>query len=69
LWFLLVLRLGPEQGFDGTPFVHGPVVLGDLVEREMEVEHPAGVDPALPDELDEMWQEPTDGAGPPWRWV
>jgi hypothetical protein len=45
------------------------VVLGDLVEREMEVEHPAGVNPALPDELDEMWQEPTDGAGPPWRWV
>ena len=39
-------RSDGEEGLDGAAFVHGPVALGDLVEREGEVEDLAGVDGA-----------------------
>src|SRR6266571_2659032 len=48
---------GPEQGLDGAAFVHGAVPLGDLVERQGEVEDLAGVDLAVPDEVDQLGQE------------
>ncbi len=52
-----------EQGLDGAAFVHGAVALGDLVEREGEVEHLPGVDLAVADEVDQLWQEAPDGSG------
>src|SRR5437867_7452251 len=43
---------GPEQGLDGAALVHGAVALGDLVEGQDEVEDLAGIDVAVPDEVD-----------------
>src|SRR5438105_1856914 len=52
-----------EQRLDGAAFVHGAVALGDLVEREGEVEHLAGVDLTAPDEVDQLGKEAADGCG------
>jgi len=50
-----------EQDLGGGALVHGLVALGCLVEREGEVEDLAGVDLAVPDELDEVGQVATYG--------
>ena len=47
-----------EERLDGATFVHGPVALGDLIQREGEVQDLPGVDGAVPDELDELGEEP-----------
>jgi hypothetical protein len=52
------LPLWPQQGFDGAALVHGLVALGDLVEGKGEVEDLAGADPSVPDQVDELGQEP-----------
>jgi hypothetical protein len=43
-----------EQHLGRPPLVHGPIPLGGLVKRELKVEHLAGVDPAIPDQLDQV---------------
>src|SRR6266511_2620275 len=48
---------GPEQRLDRAAFVHGAVALGDLLERQGEVEDLAGVDLAVPDEVGQLGQE------------
>src|SRR4051812_15355497 len=53
-----------EQDLGGASFVHGPVALGGLVEGQGEVEHDAGVDGAVPDQLDEPGEEPAHRCGP-----
>jgi len=47
----------PEQRLDGAAFIHGPVALGDVGERQFEVEDLARVDLAGEHEVDQMWQE------------
>jgi hypothetical protein len=49
-----------ERRLDGSAFVHGPVALGDLVQREGEVEDLPSLDLAVPDEIDELGQEPAN---------
>lgn len=53
-----------EEGLDGSAFVHGPVALGGLFEREGEIEDVARVDVAVVDEVQVLWEEPRTGAGP-----
>jgi hypothetical protein len=62
-----VWHLRPQQGLDRAALVHGPVALGGLLEREGEVEDLAGVDLAVPDQVDELGQEARTGASPPCR--
>ncbi len=65
-----VVRLSEdEQHFGGGAPVHRLVARRRLVQREGEVEDPAGVDRAVPDEPDRLGQVSPDGAGPPWRWT
>ncbi len=52
-----------EQDLGGGALVHGLVALGCPVEREGEVEDLAGVDLAVPDELDEVGQVLPYGGG------
>jgi hypothetical protein len=47
-----------KQGLDSTPLVHRLVAIRCLVEREGQVEDLAGVDPPVPDEVDQPGQEP-----------
>jgi hypothetical protein len=54
-----------QQRFDRAVFIHGTVTLGDLVEREDQVEDLPGIDLALPDQVDEFRQYRRTGAGPP----
>src|SRR5919106_1108240 len=46
-----------EEGLDGASLVHGAVAVVRLVEGEGEVEDPAGVDLAVPDQVDELGEE------------
>src|SRR5438093_7329571 len=61
-WFSRSVVHGQEC-LDGAAFVHGAVALGDLIEGECEVEDFAGIDVAVPDEVDELGKEPADGGG------
>ena len=54
---------GAEQDLDGLPGVHRLVAGCCLVQRELEVEHFAGIDPPVPDQVDELGQEPADRGG------
>src|SRR6266700_5183422 len=54
---------GPEQRLDGAALVHGAVPLGDLLERQGQVEDLAGVDLAVPDEVDQLGQEAAHRCG------
>src|SRR2546429_4659618 len=61
-WFSRSVVHG-QQRLDGAAFVHGAVALGDLIEGEREVEDLAGIDLAVPDEVDELGKEPADRCG------
>jgi hypothetical protein len=50
----VLLVSGPQQHLDRAAFVHRSVALGDLVERYGDIEHLAGIDLAVPDEVDEL---------------
>src|ERR671916_359154 len=52
-----------EQHLRGAALVHSLVPLGGLIERQGEVEDLAWVDLAVPDELDQLGQEPTHRGG------
>src|SRR5205807_3386688 len=54
---------GAQQGFDGAAFVHRAVALGGLVQGQGEVEDPARVDLAVPDQIDQFGQEAADRGG------
>src|ERR671935_111957 len=41
----------------GAALVHGAVALGDLVQGQLQVEHLAGVDRPVPDQVDQLGQE------------
>jgi hypothetical protein len=43
-----------QQHLDSSALVHGPVALGGLAERQLEVEHFAGVDLPVPDQVDQL---------------
>jgi hypothetical protein len=60
----LVCSLWPQSGLDGAAFVHGPVALGGLVERQGQVEDLAGLDLAVADQVDELGQEAAYRGGP-----
>src|SRR5436190_3282294 len=52
-----------QQHLGCAAFVHRLVPVGRFVEREGEVEDLAGVDVAVPDQLDELGQEAAHGRG------
>lgn len=52
---------GGEHDLDGSAFVHRRVAVGGPVQRQCEVEDPAGVDLPVPDALDEVGQIAADG--------
>jgi hypothetical protein len=54
---------GPEQRLDGAAFVHRAVALRDVVEGQVEIEDLAGIDLAVPDEVDKLGQEATHRRG------
>ena len=56
-------RSRAEKDLDGAPLIHGLVAVGGLVERELEVEDLAGVDRAVPDQVDQLGQEPAHRGG------
>jgi hypothetical protein len=45
---------GPQQRLDCAALVHGALALGDLLERQGQVEDLAGVDLTVSDELDQL---------------
>ncbi|ALG10457.1 hypothetical protein [Kibdelosporangium phytohabitans] len=45
-----------QQDLDGSAFGHGPVGVSGLAEREFEVENLAGVDLAVPDQVEQVRQ-------------
>ena len=51
---LVLLR--SQQCLDRAPLVHGAIALRYLVEGQCEIENFAGIDHALQDEVDEVWQ-------------
>ena len=54
---------GAEEDLDGLPGIHRLVAGRCLVQRQLEVEHLAGVDPPVPDQVNELGQEPADRGG------
>jgi hypothetical protein len=54
---------GAEEDLDGLPGIHRLVAGRCLFQRQLEVEHLAGVDPPIPDQVDELGQEPADRGG------
>src|SRR5215207_10799635 len=60
-WRSAVVSLGTmsgvEEDLDRPPGVHGLVAVGGLVERQLQVEDLAGVDAAVPDQVDQLRQE------------
>jgi len=54
---------GAEEDLNGLPRVHRLVTGRCLVQRELDVEHLAGVDLPVPDQVDELGQEPADRGG------
>src|SRR5205807_5546997 len=54
---------GPEQDFDRSPPVHGLVAGGCLLKGQFEVEDLARVDLAVPDQVDQLGQEPAHRGG------
>ena len=46
------------------PLIHRLVAGGGLLERQLEVEDLAGVDPAVPDQVDQLRQEAAHRGGP-----
>src|SRR5438270_4946093 len=59
-----VPRLGAKQRLDGAALVHGAIPLGNLGEWKCEVEDPAGVDLAVPNEVGELREEAPDRRRP-----
>src|SRR5579884_15914 len=51
------LLSGLEQRLDGPPLVHGAVALRHLIQGQGQVEDLAGVDPPVPDQVDQLGQE------------
>ena len=48
--------LWSQQRLDRAPLVHRSISLRHLVEGQREIEDLAGIDDALQDEIDEVWQ-------------
>src|SRR6266550_89467 len=57
------IRSGPQQRLDCTPFIHGAVALGDLRERQREIEYFSWVDCSLQNQVDEVWHVATHWCG------
>src|SRR3954470_13919333 len=55
--------LRAQQRLDGAALVHGPVTLGHLIERQRKDEDLAGIDLAIPDEVDQVRQVPAHRRG------
>src|SRR4030095_13724715 len=55
---------GRSGGLDGAAFVHGPVALGGLAERQGSGEDLSGLDFAVADQVDELGQEAAYRGGP-----
>src|SRR5204863_962855 len=53
-----------QESLDGAAFVHRPVALGDLIQGQREIEDPPRVDLTVPDEVDQLGEEPAH-----WRWA
>src|SRR5438067_2456098 len=53
-----------QERLDGAAFVHRPVAVGDLIQGQREVEDPPRVDLTVPDEVDQLGEEPAH-----WRWA
>src|SRR3954451_6708865 len=68
-WRVCAVASEREQDLDRPTLIRGLVALGCLVEGKREVEHLAGVDLAVPDELDQSGKNRRTGAGPPWAWM
>src|SRR5205814_161612 len=56
LWFLWA-----QQRFDRAALVHRAIALGDLPERQHEIEHSSWVDLPGEDQIDQLRQIPTNG--------
>src|SRR5438045_4499281 len=53
--------LWAQQRFDRATFVHRAIALGDLLERQPQVEHFARVDLPGEDQIDQLWQISPNG--------
>jgi hypothetical protein len=51
---------GRKQSFDGAALVHGLVALSGLFQEQLEVEDLAGVNGPVPDQVNQLGQEPVD---------
>src|SRR5205814_5809902 len=58
---LFLLVLWAQQRFDRATFVHRAIALGDLLERQPQVEHFARVDLPGEDQIDQLWQISPNG--------
>src|SRR5258705_8398353 len=68
-WFLRARSLGAitvllqtQQGLDRAALIHRAVTIGDIGERQCQVEHLAGIDLALQHQFHQMRQEPAHGS-------
>lgn len=61
----MVCCLGVQECLDGALMVHGAVALGNLVERQVQVEHPAGSISRLHTRPMSSGRKRRTGAGPP----
>src|SRR3954462_5198165 len=58
---LFLLVLCAQQRFDRATLVHRAIALGDLIERQHEIEHSSRVDFPREDQIDQLRQITTNG--------
>ena len=63
------VSLRTQQCLDRSPLIHRAIAVGNLFERQHEIEHLARVDLAIPCQVDQLRQEAAHRGGPPWRWT
>jgi len=52
-----------KERFDRTALVHRLVALRNFIEREDQIEHVPGIDPSIPNELDQVRKIPAHWSG------
>src|SRR5271166_5457195 len=62
LFLLGLFESDAQQDFDGAPLVHRPVPLSDVRQRQLKVEHLAGVDLAIEHQVHQVRQEAAHGS-------
>ena len=63
MWHSSFLRSDAQHGLDGAALVHRAIALGDIGERQRQIEDLARIDPALRHQIHEVWKEAAHGSG------